>query len=436
MSVDAYLKPKVLMVSTEYPPITGGVGRYTSNLVKALKEIGVEVYVLCNEKGNGDFFGLEPLNENNSQVILDVVNTIKPDIAHIQLEHGLYGFKQVFKKNLNKPITNIEDFYEKCPIPIVTTFHSAYPFKQWLRISKLLYRQQNDILNTKSINPLDKIKEYWKALSTYYAFNKANKIKLKKSNANIVFSEYLANLISDGEINTVDTTNSDLEKDKIFVIYHGAEPILSVPPEKIQARRKFNLPIDRKIGLLFGFATNTKGWDILNKLNIPHNWTIVINQSKNLYGSGKSTPIRILDDPDPKIKQDSNNKDQKIINLNQGFLSDNDLSTLFYSCDIAILPYTVTSGSGVLFDALAHGLPFVATNLGFFKEFEKKGLGITVKRKPCEFERAIKRLEVNYSDYVRKVEEFKSELKWTNIARQHLKIYIKSMSEEKKSTTL
>ena len=54
-----------------------------------------------------------------------------------------------------------------------------------------------------------------------------------------------------------------------------------VPSEKSLARRKFNLPIDGKIGLLFGFATNTKGWDILNSLDIPHNWTIVINQSKN-----------------------------------------------------------------------------------------------------------------------------------------------------------
>jgi glycosyltransferase involved in cell wall biosynthesis len=162
--------------------------------------------------------------------------------------------------------------------------------------------------------------------------------------------------------------------------------------------------------LLFGFARNTKGWDILNSLNIPHNWIIVINQSKNLYGSGKPTSIEIIDSPDHKTKEDVNKRDQKIINLNQGFLTDSDLSTLLYSCDVVILPYTVTSGSGVLFDALAHGLPFIATNLGFFKEFEKKGLGITVKRKSGEFERALEKLEADYSDYIQKVEEFKPEL--------------------------
>ena len=50
-----------------------------------------------------------------------------------------------------------------------------------------------------------------------------------------------------------------------------------------------------------------------------------------------------------------------------------------------VLPYKVSSGSGVMFDALAHGLPFVATDLEFFKEFAAKGLGITVRRDPDEF---------------------------------------------------
>ncbi|HEU5119888.1 MAG TPA: glycosyl transferase, partial [Candidatus Nitrosocosmicus sp.] len=66
---------------------------------------------------------------------------------------------------------------------------------------------------------------------------------------------------------------------------------------------------------------------------------------------------------------------------------------------------------------------------------EEKGLGITVKRKSGEFERALEKLEANYSDYVQKVKEFKPELKWTNIACQHLEIYIKSISERKKSTS-
>jgi hypothetical protein len=43
------------MVSTEYPPMKGGIGRYTFNLVKALRNLGLNVYVASNEAGKGDF---------------------------------------------------------------------------------------------------------------------------------------------------------------------------------------------------------------------------------------------------------------------------------------------------------------------------------------------------------------------------------------------
>ena len=33
-----------------------------------------------------------------------------------------------------------------------------------------------------------------------------------------------------------------------------------------------------------------------------------------------------------------------------------------------------------MFDGLAHGLPFIASDLEFFREFSSMGLGITVKR--------------------------------------------------------
>ena len=67
------------MVSTEYPPITGGVGRYTEKLTKSLRKLGMDVYVACNDAGKGDFSGLSPQNDQNSQVLLKIVDNIKPD---------------------------------------------------------------------------------------------------------------------------------------------------------------------------------------------------------------------------------------------------------------------------------------------------------------------------------------------------------------------
>ena len=178
--------------------------------------------------------------------------------------------------------------------------------------------------------------------------------------------------------------------------------------------------MNRKIALFFGFMTHTKGWDILNDLDIPDDWVMVINRSEDLFNLTKPTSINGQNNRKIDHRAEINKTPNgKIINLNRGFLTDKELSMLFYACDIIVLPYTVTSGSGVMFDALAHGLPFIATNLGFFREFANKGLGIVVKRNPKEFANAIKKLESEYLQYTQRIEIFNNELTWDNVALQH-----------------
>ncbi len=48
----------------------GGIGRYTLNLTKGLQKLGHEIFVLCNDKGNGDFYGLSPTNKENCSIKL------------------------------------------------------------------------------------------------------------------------------------------------------------------------------------------------------------------------------------------------------------------------------------------------------------------------------------------------------------------------------
>ena len=80
------------MISTEYPPMRGGVGRYTYNLTKSLRRLGLDVYVACHMDGNGDYPGISSSsNLNNASAILEIVHELHPDIVHIQYEHGLYG---------------------------------------------------------------------------------------------------------------------------------------------------------------------------------------------------------------------------------------------------------------------------------------------------------------------------------------------------------
>jgi len=393
---------KVLMVSTEYPPMHGGVGRYTYNLVRELRKNGLIVKIICNERGNGDYFGLAPSNDKNYEMVLDTIQEFLPDIVHVQYEHGLYG---LFLDPLNpsKTRTNIDPLYDKCTVPIVTTFHTSFTFKQWMNL----------VIPTKNYYKLGriskiahKLKKYYTHLINYNSFNKLNKTVLKKSSQGIVFSNYMRDMVGGGK-----------------VIYHGAEAVMPFPSSKREARARFALPENGRIALAVGFRTATKGWDIFKKMEVPSPWNIVINSSKNHYNL-ENFNLRF----DGK---------KQLISLDMDFLNDTELSLLFHSADAVILPYKVSSGSGVMFDALAHNLPFVASNLGFFKEFSSLGLGLTVNRHPDSFTEALKKLESNYDFYLKNVNAFRAKLRWDFIAQNHMQIYgdvIKTSSQIRNET--
>jgi hypothetical protein len=59
------------------------------------------------------------------------LNLLHP--LHLQYEHGLYGI-HLDPLNPRKTGRNIDLFYQECEVPIVTTFHSAFTFKQWSKL--------------------------------------------------------------------------------------------------------------------------------------------------------------------------------------------------------------------------------------------------------------------------------------------------------------
>jgi glycosyltransferase involved in cell wall biosynthesis len=388
---------RIMMVSTEYPPMLGGVGRYTANLTKELRTLGLDVDVVCNEKGKGEFSGLSPTNEQNSQILLKLVDEVKPDVVHIQFEPGMYGLL-IDPKNPKNSGTYLDSFYRKCPIPITTTFHSGYNLSQWMSIASLI--KKSGKIGRLGI-PLRFLIRFWKYFLNYKAFNNLNKEKLALSRAGIVFSHYMSNLLGGGN-----------------VIYHGAEPALFPCPRREKARSIFSLPQDKRLAIALGFRTNTKGWDILKKMDIPDWWNVVLNSSKSHYNKEKYNTEWI---------QGKKN----IIDLQRGFISEEELSMLFYAADAVLLPYSVSAGSGVMFDALAHGIPFIASDLGFFKEFSNQGLGLTVKRNPESFSNGLKRLDKGYSSYVRSINAFKQKLKWNFVASQHASLYSSAVIRNK-----
>lgn len=140
----------------------GGVGRYCKNLVNSLRKEGLEVLVVCNERGEGDFSDISPYNSSNSEVLLSLVNEVKPDIAHVQYEQGLYSL-HLDPINPNRTRTNIELFYDHCSVPIVSTLHSAYTFGQWMR---LIVPLENSTLGSFG-TLLGMVYDYWTHLLNY-----------------------------------------------------------------------------------------------------------------------------------------------------------------------------------------------------------------------------------------------------------------------------
>jgi glycosyltransferase involved in cell wall biosynthesis len=406
---------KVLMVSTEYPPMRGGVGRYGANLVQALRErgTGIEVDVVCNEDGNGEFSGISPSNERNSDVLLKIVEEqSRPDVVHVQFEPGLYGLI-LDSANPSASRTFIDQFYHRCKVPIITTFHSAYTLSEWMGQAMIV---KHDGRIGKLGIPLRAAIRTWKSLVNYQAFHDINKEKLKLSNAGICLSKYMSSRLGGGN-----------------VIYHGADPAISQPISKAEARARFSLPQDKMIAVAIGFSTATKGWDILSKIEMPNGWIMVLNSSKGHFNREQNLSSYGIQDRTRRKKSTANDDEAtKVIDLQRGFLTDEELSILFYASDVVVLPYKITSGSGVMFDALAHKVPFVASDLDFFKEFEQMGLGITAKRDPVSFARAIDTLGKTYDKYSAAVDNFRQQLRWEYVANQHIEIYNRAIKEKKR----
>jgi hypothetical protein len=157
---------------------------------------------------------------------------------------------------------------------------------------------------------------------------------------------------------------------------------------------------------------------MIKNIQMPDTWKLVINYSKNFYNK-ENIEIKL--------------PEENIINLNKDYLTEEELSQVLFAVDVLFMPYKVSSGSGTMFDGLGHGKPFIASDLGFFREFSKMNLGIVSKRDPNSFEKAFIELDRNYQKFELYVKEFRTKILWDNIADQHLRIYTNLVEKAKLS---
>jgi hypothetical protein len=76
-----------------------------------------------------------------------------------------------------------------------------------------------------------------------------------------------------------------------------------------------------------------------------------------------------------------------------------------------------------MYDGLAHSLPFISSNIEFFKEFSELGLGISANRNPIEFSKDLVKLDLDYQIYKNAVSKFSKLLSWKEVAIKHIDVY-------------
>ncbi len=403
---------KILVVSGEYPPMKGGVGRYTKNLVHAIaKKSNVEVFVAISgatagvtsdpsqDSNNVTVYhgAVRKGDKRNSDRILQIVSEIKPDVVNIQYERGLYEVDTTIRHTFWRLAhgSTLDRFYKMCPVPTVSTLHTVFPrdeYRAYIKDRALRKEGRFGFLP----QPLRAAIRRWVMKQRY---------------------DLLLQVVSqsDGVISPARTLQEVVKRGT--VIYHGAEPAIELSSlsspinDKKEFRKEFGLPLDKMLLLAFGYAGSYKGFDVLAELRLPYGWSLVVKQTKHERGFEK--PIEL----------GGKNERDNVVSLNLGYLDDTTMSKLFFACDAIIFPYKIVSISGVMFDALAHGLPFIASDLRFFKEFAEMGLGIVCKRNTQSFERSISTLALEYNEYKTRVEHFRSKLQWSNVANKHLEFF-------------
>jgi glycosyltransferase involved in cell wall biosynthesis len=406
---------KILVVSGEYPPMKGGVGRYTKNLVQAIaKKPNAEVFVAISASAASDAPTSDPSQDSssnnvtiyrgairkgdkrNSDRLLQIVSEIKPDVVNIQYERGLYEVDTTIRHTIWRLVhgSTLDQFYRMCPVPTVSTLHTVFPqdeYRAYVKDRALRKEGRFGFLP----RPLRAAIRRWVMEQRY---------------------DLLLHVVSqsDGIISPARTLQEVVRAGTL--IYHGAEPAIELSSasssiiDRKQFRKDFGLPLDKMLLLAFGYAGSYKGFDVLRSLDLPDNWSLVVKQTKHERGVEK--PIEI-----------GKNKGDNAISLNLAYLDDITMSKLFFACDAIIFPYKIVSVSGVMFDALAHGLPFIASDLRFFKEFAEMGLGIVCKRNMQSFEQSISTLASEYDEYKTRVEHFRSKLQWGDIAKKHMEFF-------------
>ena len=322
-----------------YPPEKYGVGVYTRDLVRSLKEIdpSLEITILSRVyNGPNTLDGARVLRVIDTSrplfflSLLGQILRIRPDIAHVQHEYYAFGGTS----NLNTALFVV--LMRLCFVPLVVTMHEVY------RTPELSARSR------------------WKALARYLLFKIQTLLICRCSTSMIVHTELSKTVLE-----------RQFSAKQVMVIPHGTRT--SVPRlSSDEAKKALHLE-GRKVVMSFGSLRPGKGLE----------YAI---ESMAIVTKRLSEAVLILaGDLAPGYRGYL----EQISNLSHGlgvadsvvftgrYVEEEELPLYFSAADAIILPYLgqFRSGSGVLHLAASYGKPVVASDVGEAAEVLRRCAG-------------------------------------------------------------
>ena len=160
----------------------------------------------------------------------------------------------------------------------------------------------------------------------------------------------------------------DVPPERVAVIPHGEygffEPAQE-PTDRQEARRTLGLGSDDEVALFFGYIREYKGLDVLLDA-----WPAVAEARPAARLVVAGDPVQLGSERRQQLQRQA----ERVGAVHRfGYVPFEDVSRYFAAADVLVMPYRHISQSGVLYLALALGVPVVATRVGGLPEMLRDG---------------------------------------------------------------
>ncbi len=354
---------------SSYPPVECGIATYSAYLIDALREKGTDVYVVSHLGASGPqvfaAFNENDLDDKAYQVAL----RFTPDIVHVQHEFGLYG--PHFGVNILPVIVK----FRLIGVPVVTTLHTVYEDPQ--PGHRILI--ENILANSERV---------------------------------VVHQDY--------QRRTLERLYPPHYTRKVTVIPHGARLVDPLA----HAKARLGLPADRKVILLIGYFRPSKHFELIVDL-LPE----ILQRYPNalLVLAGKIRNQEYSDYRDRLFDHIRRSPAQDHIRVILGQLRQETFDTILSAADVVVLPYKITSQSGILAHCLAFGRPVVTSDTPAMRELiSESGAGVIVESE-AQYPGVIAALLGDETKSRRMSEAarrfVREKLAWPLVAERHIALY-------------